>query len=128
MPDREKAMHGLECCSAPGGNCEICPYEIVEGFADCTSALANDALAMLKEQQQQIWELQDQVEYLTDKQKEQKFLVDSDGKITPLQEIVRCKDCTYYLPLVHSCQHLPATVANPNGFCSDGKRREESDE
>jgi hypothetical protein len=32
----------------------------------------NDVLALLKEQQQQIWELQDQVEYLTDKLKEQK--------------------------------------------------------
>lgn len=56
-----------------------------------------------------------------------------DGKVIStmlhqLREIVRCRDCKYYLPLVHSCQHLPATVANPEGFCSDGERREESDE
>ena len=32
-------------------------------------------LAMLKEQQQYIWELQDQVEYLTDKLKEQERII-----------------------------------------------------
>lgn len=57
MPDKEKVMHGLECCSAPGGDCAICPYEIVEGFADCTSALAKDATALLKEQDNKITEL-----------------------------------------------------------------------
>lgn len=33
--------------------------------------IAEETIALLKEQQQQIWELQDQVEYLTDKQNEQ---------------------------------------------------------
>lgn len=55
--DMETVIKGLECCSAPGGNCETCPYEIVEGFAECTSALAKDALAMLKEQQKLIDEI-----------------------------------------------------------------------
>ena len=69
--DMENVIKGLECCSIPQGRCRKCPYE-TEGFvAECTSELAKDALALLKGQQQEIWELQDQVEYLTDKQKEQ---------------------------------------------------------
>ena len=51
MPDKEKVTHGLECCCLPGGHCNECPYVIVEGFAECTSALAKDALALLKEQE-----------------------------------------------------------------------------
>ena len=42
-----------------------------QAFVDLPYDTVGDALAMLKEQQQQIWELQDQVEYLTDKQKKQ---------------------------------------------------------
>ena len=51
MPDREKVVKGLECCCLPGGRCNKCPYVIVEGFAECTSALAKDALDLLKEQE-----------------------------------------------------------------------------
>lgn len=94
--DREKVIKGLECCSNSQKNrCEAnsCPYWVSE--CCCIDDMLNDALALLKEQQQQIWEFQDQVEYLMDKQKEQKFLVDSDGKITPLPVVVRCKDCIY---------------------------------
>ena len=49
--DREKVIKGLECCSIPQGRCRKCPYE-TEGFvAECTSELAKDALALLKEQE-----------------------------------------------------------------------------
>ena len=51
MADIQKVIKGLECCSVLEGHCEKCPYE-TEGFvADCTSALAIDALELLKEQQ-----------------------------------------------------------------------------
>lgn len=58
--DREKVMRGLECCCTHivGMSCENCPYEIEqredEGISDCTSALAYDALALLKEQQTEL--------------------------------------------------------------------------
>ena len=35
----------------------------------------DEAVVLLKEQQQQIWEFQDQVEYLTDKLKEQEGII-----------------------------------------------------
>lgn len=57
MPDRENVMRGLECCCTHivGMSCGNCPYEIEqredEGISDCTSVLAYDALALLKEQE-----------------------------------------------------------------------------
>lgn len=56
MPDREKVMRGLECCCTHivGMSCGNCPYEIEqredEGISDCTSVLAYDALALLKQE------------------------------------------------------------------------------
>lgn len=71
MSKLEKAIKGLEQCISTDKTCFDCPYE---GTA-CTTTLNSDALALLKEQQQQIWEFQDQVEYLTDKLKDQEAVV-----------------------------------------------------
>lgn len=43
------------------------------------------------------------------------------------KELVMCKDCKNFIRDIKSCQHLNCS-ANPDGFCSDGQRREESDE
>lgn len=50
--------------------------------AEIDPCLVDDALALLKEQQQQIWDLQDQVEYLTDKLKEQEAV---EGHWIPIE-------------------------------------------
>ena len=60
MPDREKVINGLECCCEhiQGMNCDHCPYDEeqieIGQINQCTSALAYDALALLKEQQERI--------------------------------------------------------------------------
>jgi hypothetical protein len=82
-----------------------------------------DALYLLKEQQQQIWEFQDQVEYLTDKQKEQKFFVDESGKITPLPVVVRCKDCKHYDSFSQSCRDGIDGIMTPDFYCANGERK-----
>lgn len=103
------------------------------GFVDLPYEMVGNVLVLLKEQQQQIWELQDQVEYLTDKLKEQKFLVDSDGKITPLPVVVRCKDCKHFdigidvdgkkfYKCIGSVKAYGGT--EPDWFCADGEKRE----
>ena len=59
MPDREKVIKGLECCDcdldhAYFNSCFKCPYEEDNqcgGMGLCTSLLAHDALALLKEQE-----------------------------------------------------------------------------
>ena len=131
MIDIEKVKKGLECCSNTGkGRCESseCPYWI--DSICCIDEMQNDAISLLKEQQQQIWELEDQVEYLTDKQKK-KFLVNSDGKITPLPDVVRCKDCIHrwksekcVLAAISEEKNLPLFMLDNRGewFCADGKR------
>ena len=54
MADAEKVVKGLVCCSVPEGHCTRCPYEDSGFVADCTSALARDALELLKEQDARI--------------------------------------------------------------------------
>ena len=132
--DREKVIKGQECCQIsmseenPFEKCEECPYNYIGiSVQDCRSVLSGNTLALLKEQQQQIWEFQDQVEYLTDKQKEQKFLVDSDGKITPLPVVVRCKDCKHWCKALIQCSKFTvngvAHYTSPEWFCADGEKR-----
>ena len=68
MADREALIHAIELR-------EKNKKRDHHGFVDFTFEMVGNVLAMLKEQQQQIWELQDQVEYLTDKRKEQEGLL-----------------------------------------------------
>ena len=54
--DREKVIKGLECCCEhiEGRDCEICPYQKTEAEEEitgvCSSELAYDGLALVKEQ------------------------------------------------------------------------------
>ena len=71
MPDREKVIKGLNNIGREIVN------TIGHGEAVQYLRTIDDAIALLKEQ------------------KKQKFFVDSDGKITPLPVVVRCKDCRW---------------------------------
>jgi len=66
MPDREKVIKGLGCCSAMSGDeCRRCPYSsecLDEYFPVGMSHLANDALELLKEQEQEISRLKHHVD------------------------------------------------------------------
>ena len=90
MADREKVLKGLECCcSMTGEACRQCPYdeECAEMIGSGFAHLCSDALELLKEQQKTIVSLQSTINKLTKalaEQPEQKFFVDSDGKMTPL--------------------------------------------
>lgn len=130
MIEREKIIKELESlrdiCNAKS-NMAIGKGKIAwAGYANT----ADDAIVLLKEQQQQIWELQDQVEYLTDKQKK-KFFVYSDGKITPLPDIVRCKDCKFRQSRVsriidgkecNLCEMVKG-YKPADWFCADGEHK-----
>lgn len=62
MIDREKVIKGLEHCSEDG--CKECPYEQDCTMADGFSELASDALALLKEQEKRINELEEKLRLL----------------------------------------------------------------
>ena len=67
MSDREKALKGLEHCSEMNGeNCSKCPYqnEQLGNAPTCTGHLAHDALALLKEQEARIRELEEELRAL----------------------------------------------------------------
>jgi len=72
---------------------------------------------------------------LLKEQKKQKFFVDSDGKITPLPDVVRCKDCIHrgdsgkcVLSAISEEKNFPLFMLDNRGewFCADGKRRDET--
>ena len=69
MPDREKVIKGLEMCIRHGENPSVrcgqkdeCPYE--QNGLPCWIDLSRDALALLKEQDETIKELQNAYGYL----------------------------------------------------------------
>lgn len=74
MPDREKVIRCLEVCRSLGKTCADCPYN-----GDCTTALCDDVLAILKEQEADMIALKNAYKELAEK-----------GSV-----IVRCKDCIY---------------------------------
>ena len=55
MPDREKVISGLQRCRLVNKvNCDKCPYDYNgrgNGKSECTAELADDVLALLKEQE-----------------------------------------------------------------------------
>ena len=119
--DREKVIEGLENLRETIRTAT--QYTFTSGGICAMSMKRIDnALAMLQEQQQQIWELQDQVEYLTDKLKE--------------HEVVRCKDCNHggcrtnnldgsiyrVVCKKHSTKRNERWM-DADWFCADGERR-----
>lgn len=64
MPDRENAIKGLEFCSKhDGSECPQCPYF----NGECVDNLCADAIALLKEQEDEIKELRSIVEFWKNK-------------------------------------------------------------
>lgn len=60
MPDRDKVIKGLKCCSnhTPGFGCSECPYEC-DDFDQCIEAVTYDALELLKEQEPRVLTLEE---------------------------------------------------------------------
>ena len=55
--DRVKVIKGLHCCSHTDGiNCLHCPYD--NDGEDCTALMLMDVLELLKEQEEQIEQLE----------------------------------------------------------------------
>lgn len=55
--DGEKVCKGLECCDAPNDH-EHCPYDGERHYNICTDKLLKDALALIRQQQERIAELE----------------------------------------------------------------------
>lgn len=55
---REQVIKGLECCNMPN-NHDDCPYNGAAHYNICTHQLLTDALALIREQQEEIQRLCD---------------------------------------------------------------------
>ena len=91
MPDREKVIKGLEQCKE-GGSCDGCQFDIQS--SKCIFLLHEDALALLKEQEETISELQNAYGYL------QKQFFEAQDKLMKEQEnaskrnpVIVCPHC-----------------------------------
>ena len=117
MPDRDKVTKGLKACA--DGECTNCPYD--KGAAlmtTCTGKLSQDALDLLKEQEEQIESL---------KQTAQSMM---EGiTIMKQPEIVRCKGCinngTSRCPCHYSGDPHIDWEPDDDWFCADGERKSE---
>ena len=95
----EKVINGLKFTKAmitfnPSTGENIAPENLNEADKTTYDACVG-AIAMLKEQQQEIWELQDQEEYLADKLKEQEATIEILVKDITFHSCNNCnrKDC-----------------------------------
>ena len=91
MPDREKVIKGLECCTSEQA-CKGCPYSQSETGHLCSFNCLHDALAMLKEQEGII-------KTLEDKNTKLMLLINEYlKKEREAEAVVRCKDCSNWIP------------------------------
>ena len=119
MPDREKVMRGLECCTRLGCH-HGCEYKS-NGYTamDCRQELERDALALLQEQ-----EHKDKMFHaLEDDWKRLKELLKEH------ETVVRCKDCKHYRintvypgtnMIMKYCAKTGIAENSPDWFCADG--------
>ena len=118
MPDRDKVIKGLECCShTDGTNCIYCPYDMRD--TDCTALISMDVLALLKEQESIIESLKSD-------------LYETLEVVSGRLNVVRCKDCKYahktYDGDCKYCDMFTDDDGNPieryrsgDWFCADGE-------
>lgn len=119
--DRGEVIKALECCTDHDhrADCYGC-YQEGPGFGIvCRENLMRDALELLKDQEdlteafneavQRCREYMEKCGAIPTSNKKRIFFADSKGNITPLPEIVRCKDCKWW------------TITSPTfpikGFC-----------
>ena len=116
MPNMDKVLKGLECCTKHECGKE-CPYHDID--TGCRTDMEIDALALLKEQEAEIDEISD--EYL-----------DLGKEMAKQPEIVLCKDCKYGYKLCEDYISCEISEENESGchlshrpewYCADGVRK-----
>lgn len=129
MADIEKVIKGLECCSNSQKNrCEAnsCPYWVSE--CCCIDDMLNDALELLKEQEDLGKELENAIELIHKKNARIEIL---NTVLNEQPQIVRCKDCKHCyfasnrIPCEQSlmCAKTGSNIT-PDWFCAYGEVKE----
>ena len=135
MPDRETVITHLQIIHtwaefARERDLQFFTAKHLEDIAQWS----DDAIELLKEQEDLGTELtnavelihkkNERIEKLLKEQEKQKFFVDESGNVTPLPVVVRCKDCLWNSGTEEKpyCQHHDAP-RNPNWFCASGEKQ-----
>ena len=87
--EKEKVIKALECCCKGADRCGECPYLNIDDC--CLIRLPQDALAVIKQQEKEIAELN--------------------------APKVKCKDCVFYIKEFQRCEMYKAIV-RADDFCS----------
>ena len=87
MPDIKKVIKGLEICYCPPTKCEDCPYHNLPNEQSCNDILCLDALALLKEQEEQI---KNRDESLEKAREEIKWLREMPEEETLESKLIEC--------------------------------------
>ena len=126
MTEREKVIEALAMCEGFPHLCGLrkeCPYS--DNSEECEENMHKDALALLKEQEDDYKNILSDYEELA--REHEKLLNKKIPLITNGEEVVRCKDCKHCQrqegqePWL-SCLKLKMTTT-PYWFCADGERR-----
>ena len=124
MPDFEKVIKGIEHCRLGSAGCTMdCPYDMPE---NCTNILMTDALVLLKEQDRLLCKQQKDIDKL---QADYAML---RHKFLEKTQIVRCKDCKYWVGnwleggnMINTKCTLSHRYPQPSDwFCADGERKD----
>ena len=126
MPDKQKIIKGLEVCTsiADGESCpKDCPYyqKVCYGY----NQLMCDALALLKEQEEQI-------DRLIEESASNAEMAEGMKELLKEQEaLVRCKDCKYCYFASNRIKSEQSDACGKHGidvtqdwFCADGEAKE----
>ena len=110
MADREKVTYGLRCLCYGDTECKECPYaKDGSGWYGCRSNCAEDAIALLKEQECKSCGTVFDIAYKAGK-----------------ESIIRCKDCKHFeMPQYGELGLCKAfgTVRKTIFYCADGERK-----
>ena len=122
--DREKVIKGLETIKQFFGYSLPSAAEMFDSYY----GILNDALALLKEQEGTINELQNAYGYL-----QKQFFEVQDELLKEQEAVVRCKDCKFGKEAYDNMRcHKPGMKEYESDyhsfdwFCADGKRKEDS--
>ena len=125
MPDMEKVIQGLHYCTHLYLGCKECPYfGTSTSKASCEYQLKADAIALLKEQEEEIKRLKNELHGFGDLFG--KLSEKTEKTIAEQPKIVRCKNCKYYPNGEGTTTWTPCKeiITPPYWFCADGKPRE----
>ena len=134
MSKLNEVIKVLEICTTPHCTCEGCPRRPTDDETDCSNDLMKDALALLKEQETDISNLNETVKNLLQQIEQLQFVYGFvyGGQVKEIKQLVRCRDCKHCFVdgdgiKYNICELLHNKVQADDWYCADGERKENAE-